>query len=160
MAEQNCFQFGRGNLKPFVLDEFLQPVDHVQMAICVDVADVTGVQPPIGIYRCLGRLRVVEVALHHLRPAHADLPVLIDPEIHPAHRIDDPCLRIRRGDSDRSWLEPAGWREMRNRRQLGHPVALDHLTPQPPAAFSGQISLQRRCPGENLFQRAEVELAH
>ena len=80
MAEQDRLQFGRGDLESLVLDEFLEPVDHVQVAVGVDVPEVAGVQPPVGIDHGRRGLRVVEIALHHLRPAHPDLAVLADAE--------------------------------------------------------------------------------
>ena len=42
MAEQDGLQFGRGNLESLVLDELLEPVDHVQVTVGIDVAEVTG----------------------------------------------------------------------------------------------------------------------
>jgi hypothetical protein len=116
MAEQDRLQFGRRDLESLVLDEFLEPVDHVQVAIGVDVAEVTGAQPAVGIDHRGRGLRVVEVALHHLRPAHPDLALFADPGVRPADRVDDPRLRVRHRDADRFRPEPARRRDVRGRR--------------------------------------------
>lgn len=40
-------------------------------------ADITGVMPPLFIYRFLGFLRVLVVPLKNVSPLHADLPLII-----------------------------------------------------------------------------------
>ena len=61
VSQQHRFQFGRGHLVRLVLDQFLEPVDDVEPAVGIGVADVTCVQPAVGVDRCCavasGRLR-------------------------------------------------------------------------------------------------------
>ena len=50
----------------------------LQIACSVELSDVAGVQPAVGVDRGRGGLRVVEVAQHHVRPAqqHLARPIL------------------------------------------------------------------------------------
>ena len=80
VGEQQRLELGRRHLEALVLDELLEPVDDEQVPVGVDVADVAGVQPAVGVDRVGRGLRVVEVALHHLRTPDPDLAVGVDAE--------------------------------------------------------------------------------
>src|SRR5438105_557914 len=63
---------------------------------------MSGVQPPGGVERGGGRLRVVQVPGHHLGTPDPQLAVLAWAEIAAARRIDDTALRIRQQRADRA----------------------------------------------------------
>ena len=71
MGKQKRFEFGRGHLETLVLNEFLEPIDDPDVAVIVDMGDVAGVQPTVGIDGRLGCRLVVEVASHYLWSANA-----------------------------------------------------------------------------------------
>jgi hypothetical protein len=49
VATQDGLEFGRGDLESFDLDEFLEPVEQVQVAIGVEACDVASVQPAVSV---------------------------------------------------------------------------------------------------------------
>src|SRR5690349_6234597 len=49
MPEQDRLNMCRSDLVALVLDEFLESVDHKEMAIVIEVANIAGSQPPVGI---------------------------------------------------------------------------------------------------------------
>src|SRR5206468_4084353 len=73
VVEQHGLEFGRGNLVALVLDQLLYPVDDRVAAVLVYHRDVAGVQPPLAVDRRRRGLRVVQVALHDLRPSDPQL---------------------------------------------------------------------------------------
>lgn len=79
MGEQCRLQLGRRHLESLEFDELLQPVDHVDVG--VGVAEVAGVKPPVFVNRGGGRRRIVEVALHHLRPLDPQLAIPIEVKV-------------------------------------------------------------------------------
>ena len=103
-----------------------------------------------------GGLRVVQVALHHLRAADPDLAVDADPEGVAGERVDDQHLGVRRGHADRARLEPAGGREVGHRRQLGHAVALHDLAASRPPASAASSADSGAAPEKTWSQRGEV----
>src|SRR5262249_3077128 len=76
MREQQAFELGRRHLHALVFDQLLDAIDDVEVAVGVGVAHVARVQPALGVDRARGRLRVVPVAAHDVRPAHANLAAL------------------------------------------------------------------------------------
>ena len=97
VGEQERLQLGRGDLVALVLDQLLEPVDDGEQAVLVGEADVAGVQPALGVDRLRGRLGLVEVALHDLRPAQADLAALARGEGGSGRDVDDLVLRAGQG---------------------------------------------------------------
>jgi hypothetical protein len=89
VGAQQRLQLGRGHLGALVLDELLEPVDHEQVAVGVDVAEVAGAQPAAGSEGGRRRLRPVAVAAHHLGAAHPQLPCPAGAEVAAAERVDD-----------------------------------------------------------------------
>src|SRR4030042_2145811 len=63
---QDRFQLGRGDRIALVVDGVLLPVQHVDVAVLVEAADVARAQPAIGSDGLGGRLRLLPVTLHHL----------------------------------------------------------------------------------------------
>jgi hypothetical protein len=160
VAEQDRLQLGRGHLETLVLDELLEPVDHVQVPVRVHVPEVAGVQPPVRVDGRRRGLGVVQVSLHHLGPAHPDLPFGAGVAIGAGHRVDDPGLRARGGDPHRSGPEPTWRGQVRHGGQLRHPVALYHVAAEPLAALGRQLRLQRSGAGVHQPHGAEVERVH
>src|SRR5574338_178783 len=95
-------------------DDVLQPIRDPDAADLVELADVAGVEPAIGIDDP-GRLRlIVQIALHDLRPARQDLPRLaVDADLGLGYR-----------PPDRSELELGGAVDGEQGRRLGQAVAL------------------------------------
>ena len=54
------------NLEAFILDELLQSVNDIDELVLVVIADVTGVEPALGVDTCPRRFWSVVVAGHHL----------------------------------------------------------------------------------------------
>ena len=69
VRQEQTLEFGRRHLEALVLDELLDPVHHIDMPVAVEVCDVAGVQPTIGIDGRVGSFLVVEVPLHDLGSA-------------------------------------------------------------------------------------------
>src|SRR5690606_6722824 len=59
-------------------EHVLLPADDDQTAVGVEFSEVAGVQPAVGVDRFGGRLRIVEIALHHVVAADEDFAVAGD----------------------------------------------------------------------------------
>ena len=77
------------DLKAHDLDELLEPVDEEHVTVLVEVPEVAGVKPPLGIDAVRGSGGIVEVARHQLRAAHEQLAVLARRQRRPALWVDD-----------------------------------------------------------------------
>ena len=82
-------QGGRDVLAAGGDDQLLLPVGDLQEAVGVELADVAGVQPAVGVERLAGPLRVLVVAAHHQRAADQHLAVVGDPHLHAGERLAD-----------------------------------------------------------------------
>jgi hypothetical protein len=49
VLEEHLLHLGREHVEPRHDDEVLHPVDDVQVPVVVDVRDVTGAQPAVGV---------------------------------------------------------------------------------------------------------------
>src|SRR5690606_976352 len=72
-AGQDLFDLGGVDIEPAADVHVLEPVGDGQVAAFVDLADVAGVQPAVGVDGGGGGLRVVEVAQHHVGAAQQHL---------------------------------------------------------------------------------------
>ncbi len=70
-------------------DQLLLAVGDPQEALGVDLADVAGVEPPLGVDHLRRLLLHVPVALHDVGALGEDLAVLGDPHLHPGDRLAD-----------------------------------------------------------------------
>ena len=94
-------------------DELLLAVDDLQIAVLVELADVAGVQPAIGVDRLGGLLGRAAVAEHHDLAAHEHLAV-----------IGDRDLDAGRGRADGAELDLLGRVDAAGAAGLGHPPQL------------------------------------
>ena len=99
MREEERLEFGGWNLETVVLDELLEAIDDEQVPVRVDVADIAGAKPAIGIDRALGGLGVVQVADHHLWATNEQFTAFAHAEVGSGLWVDDSALRIRGGDA-------------------------------------------------------------
>ena len=158
-CDEHRLELGRRHLVALVLDELLDAVDEHDVAVVVGAADVAGVQPAVGVDRGGGRLRVVEVAAHDLRPAHADLALLARAELVAAGDVDDPALGVghRRADRPEPVARGIERRDVGDRAGLGHAVALHHRAADALRGGLLQLGAQRRGARVDERQAREVE---
>ena len=126
VRDEHRLELGRRHLVALVLDELLDAVDEHDVAVLVGAADVAGVQPAVVVDGGGGRLGVVEVAAHDLRPAHAHLALLAGAELFAGGDVDDPALGVGHRRADRAEPVAGGIerRDVGDRARLGHAVAL------------------------------------
>ena len=151
-------QLGRGHLKRLVLDQLLEPVDDVEVALGVGLADVAGVQPAVFVEHRAGCLRVVQVALHHLRSPYPDLAQLAGGGVPVGGHVDDAPLGVGQRGADRGnpglLLRRVG---VGDRARLGQAVTLtdEHVVAR--CRPAGHRLRQRRRAGHDVLQRRDVE---
>jgi hypothetical protein len=75
MGQQEGLELCRRDLKPLDLDQLLEAIGDVQLAVVVEMAEIAGVDPALWVDRLGGRLRVVEIAGEDLRPRNHSSPV-------------------------------------------------------------------------------------
>src|SRR4051812_37268846 len=80
---------GGGFFPPRGDDEFLLAAGDAEVAVRVELADVTGVEPAVALERLLGGLRVVEVAGEHVVALQQDFAVVGDADGHTRDRSAD-----------------------------------------------------------------------
>src|SRR5262249_14358722 len=93
-AMQGCVSSHRSSsagvdVESFVLDQLLHAIDDEESSARVGVSDVAGVQPAIGVddgSSCIGS---IQIALHDLRTAHADLSFLVGAELGTGCHVDN-----------------------------------------------------------------------
>ena len=86
---------------PLYLISSFSAVHDEKAAVLVGVPDVPGVQPAILVEHGRGGVGPIQVALHHLRSADADLSLLPRSELRPGHDVDHFGLGVRHG-----WPDP------------------------------------------------------
>src|SRR5215470_12846958 len=69
VGQQHGLELGRRHLVSLVLDQFLDPVGHVEPPGLVGGDDVAGVDPSVGVDRGRGRPRIAEISAHRARRA-------------------------------------------------------------------------------------------
>src|ERR1043166_9350397 len=100
------------------------------MPVFVRVPNISGVQPTVGVDGPRGRLGIIQIALHDLRPAGADFTLLIHAEFCTGPGVEHLHFGIWRGGAYRSqshsfWI---GRVAVRYRTGLGHAVTLTNAT--------------------------------
>ena len=113
MLEEDVLDFARIDVLAAADDHVLLAVDEEEVAVRVDVADVSRVEPPAAEgFR--GRVRVPEVADHDVRPAEADFATLAGSHL-VAFVVEDSDLLAAEGSPDRTDLPGSPERVERRR---------------------------------------------
>src|SRR5215831_17816730 len=73
VGQQDGLELGRRHLVSLVLDQFLDPVGHVEPPALVNGDDVAGVDPSVGVDCCGGCPRIAEIPAHRARRADQEL---------------------------------------------------------------------------------------
>ncbi len=125
-------------------DDVLDAVDDLDVGAVDPLADVAGVQPPVGVDGLGGLVRLVPVAGEDAGVAGEDLAgLLVDPEV-------DAGLRF----ADGAELDPPGSVDGGDRGVLGHPVDLvdDHADAEEELQHLGRDRRGARPGGADLAQ--------
>ena len=117
-------------------EDFFLPVRDHQEAVLVDPPDVSRVEPAVRVDGLCGLLRLVEIALHDVRPTSQDLPVRRDAAFDAGHHLPHGAEppRGRTGECD-------------DRARLREAVALVDLDPDRPEELR-EILCERRAAGD------------
>src|SRR5690606_39779145 len=94
MGGQDRLDLPRIDVLPAADDHVLDAAGDAEVAVLVENAEVTGVQPPVGVDRLPGLLRHLEVPEHRLVAARADLALRADRDGAPVGRVDDLELEV------------------------------------------------------------------
>ena len=124
VRQQHLLDLARVDVEAADQDQLAPPVDQVQVAVLVEVGDVAGGEPAVGV-RALGA--VGPVAGEDVGAADDDLArvALLD---RAALLVDQPQLDARDRPADRVGLgDLAHQRRGEHRRGLGEPVALEDV---------------------------------
>jgi len=62
VSDEHGLQLSGCHLKPFVLDELLEPVDDENFIIVVDISNVSSVQPPFFVDGPFCGLRIIKIS--------------------------------------------------------------------------------------------------
>ena len=100
MAEHEVLDLGWVGVEPAHDEHVLLAVGDVDVPALVHHPDVARVQPPVGVDRRLGLLRLVQVALHHVVAPDHDLARLSPQDLHPVF-VDDQDLDVVDGPTGR-----------------------------------------------------------
>src|SRR5438270_2942846 len=139
------------HLVSLVLDQLLEAIHDIEVAVRVGVADVAGVQPAIVIENLRGGGRVVEIALHHLGTANQDLAVGLRTERFSGGDVDHLAFAAGHHGANRSDLYPFDVvaHQVRLGTGFGHAVTLVDLAVEALATSLGQVLIQGRGAGKD-----------
>ena len=125
------------------LDKVLLPVGDLQVSVAAQLADVPGAEPPVLGNHFTGHVLQPVVALHHLRPANQDFPVVGDRDLGAGHRAADrPDPEVLEGVDIRDRRRLAETVSLQDRNARAQEEAVDfrsqcrasaHEVPEPPA---------------------------
>src|SRR5215468_5206537 len=133
MGQQDGLELGWRHLVSLVLDQFLDPVGHVEPPGLVGGDDVAGVDPSVGVDRGRGRPRIAEIPAHGARRAHQQLARLAGAQIGPGAGINYPALHAGQGGADGFGAVRAGVGcDVGTAAHLGHAVGLLDPAAEPP----------------------------
>ena len=161
MVEHQALDLGGIRVEPADDEHVLDAVGDGDVVVGVDVADVAGVEPAVGVDGLGGRGRVVEVADHHLEAARHDLTRVAGRHV-VAVGVDDLHLDAgdraprRVGDDLGVVVVPA---HAHDAGGLGEPVAGDHaLEAELLAHLHHELDGDDGRAGDRQAQRREVVL--
>src|SRR5439155_21506030 len=117
-----------------------------QVAIDIARSDVAGAKPAVRVEHGRGRLRLLEVARHHLRSADPHFTELSRSQLGAASRIYHFAFRVGDEEAGRSAAPPGGVDGCgrNDRARLGEPVSLGNEALQPVAAGLFNAGVERR----------------
>lgn len=73
VRDQKCLEFSGWHLVTVVFDQFLQPINNVQVTLLVDHADVARMNESVLVDRLVCCFLIVQVAEHNIWAANANL---------------------------------------------------------------------------------------
>ncbi|MCY1262804.1 hypothetical protein D9M70_110930 [compost metagenome] len=155
---QHVFELVRVHVETGHQDHVFLAIDNAHEAIGLDQRDVAGLQPAFAVEDFIRGFLALPVALHDLRPLHAQFADfaqrLLDTGI-----IDDFAQGRRYRNANGADLDVLDRVHRRHRAGFGHAVAFaDGATGHRFPAF-GRGQLQGHAPRQGDFQRGEVQLA-
>ena len=138
-------------------DQVLDPVDQIDVAVLVHVADVAGAQAAEA-ERLLGLVLALPVAGHDLRAGDADLTLLAQGQ-HPVRIVERDDLDDGAGQRQAGRVRPAGAGkgvDGHHRRGLGQAVALDQRAARDALELGLDRARQRRPARDAVFEAGEI----
>src|SRR5215471_4658993 len=158
MFEQHGLELSRSNAEALVLDHFLLAIDYIEIALVIDPADVSCIQPSVpqntgGLFRC------VPVSLHDLRTADDNFADFRGTQgDFTGLQVHNPMLGAGHKDAaafelDETALERA---VMRSWRRLRESISLDQGGAHTLLHSSGDVRGQRRGGAEDVLDCAEL----
>ena len=133
MRQQQRLELGRRHLVALVLDELLEAVDDLELAVVVHLRDVAGVQEAVVVDGLVGRVVLAQVAEHDVRTAHPELAGLARAlgghlDLVAGLDVDELALDVgdREADGAAREVVAVGRDHVRDRAELAHAVALLH----------------------------------
>ena len=136
-------------------DQVLLAIDDEEVAVLVDLREVTGVEPAAA-HRLGRRVGTLPVALHHVRALDDDLPHLALRDLLVV-LVEDLHLDVADRRADRAGLALAvGVVEGCDRRGLAQPVPLQDLRAELSVERAQHLDRQRRAAGDADAQRGRV----
>ena len=78
MADQQALELSGRDLEALVLDQLLDTIGDVKVAVAVLVTDVAGLEVAVGCQRVVRAFRVIVVALEDIRAFNPELACVAD----------------------------------------------------------------------------------
>ncbi|PAV69301.1 hypothetical protein WR25_10695 [Diploscapter pachys] len=157
MLVQRLFDDARIDVVAAAQDHVLDPVDDEEIAVVVEIADVSRPQRTIGEGR-VGFGRLVPIALHDLRPTRADFALLaLGHDARRVFAVADFDRRAGEGQTSRAFLVDAVERVAGDdRRGFGQAIALDQLRARVRLERMAHFDRQRRAARNADLDRGQV----
>ncbi len=163
MAEDRAFDFSRIDIFAAGYDHVLHPVMDIEIAILVQIAGVTGLDPAALCHGFLGRVRQVPIAKHVVGRPRPDFAHFAVRHVVP-RTVDNAQLdtgqRLARAAHPRIAIGVMVFRRQHHDGpgRFGHPVSLNKLALEHLDTLAQQLKRDRRCAVEYIFQPAEIDL--
>mmetsp|Transcript_1260 Transcript_1260/g.3092 ORF Transcript_1260/g.3092 Transcript_1260/m.3092 type:complete len:251 (-) Transcript_1260:918-1670(-) len=154
VSKNNSFELSRGNREALNLDELLETISDVDVAIFVNLSNVTSVEPSIFSEGSASLLNIVEIALHDLRTTDAELALLANTKGLARGYVDNLSLGVGNGGTSTAGLDAVIRVASSKGRELRHSPKLLHISLQ--AVTNSLLSLRtkwRSCRLENFEAR-------
>src|SRR5579884_1350607 len=141
--QQNLFDLARVHVVAAADDEPARPPRNRVVAVGASPAQVSSVEPAVGVERGGGRIRALPVALEDVRATDLDLARSLVMDRLAGLNVHDPSFlpRERHPDSSRTSLAIVGVGEVHHR--LGHSVALEDALSEHLLEFGERLRAER-----------------